>query len=271
MEFVTLSYVEPFALFVISTAESRMKLLKNQPFWTAVILHLMVLLGLFLVTILQAFRPKQAPHVFEVVSLPELTEQNDTREAEPVPQLNLPDIQPMRDMPNPQSEPTLAEPVRPESGSPRTAAPKLISKDQFDQVHGKPTPRQSTRPTPRNSVPEIRIDTPQIHIPPTAPISRSESVLTPAQVNQLSAYQARLRAKLNAAWVEPANIGGLRLKLVAVFDVAANGRITNIRLNPGSGNRAYDQSVLEAFRKVGSTGATPTGRTHTFSIGFALD
>ena len=36
-----------------------MKMPKDQPFWTSVILHLVVLLALFLVTIVQAFKPKE--------------------------------------------------------------------------------------------------------------------------------------------------------------------------------------------------------------------
>ena len=44
-----------------------MKIPKDQPFWTSVILHLVVLLALFLVTIVQAFKPKEKPHVFEMV------------------------------------------------------------------------------------------------------------------------------------------------------------------------------------------------------------
>ena len=34
---------------------------RNQPFWTSVILHLVVLLGVFLATIVQAFKPKERP------------------------------------------------------------------------------------------------------------------------------------------------------------------------------------------------------------------
>ena len=60
-----------------------MKILKDQPFWTSVILHLMVLLALFLVTIVQAFKPKEKPHVFEMVDPP--NELSQSQQVAPLP------------------------------------------------------------------------------------------------------------------------------------------------------------------------------------------
>ena len=88
--------------------------------------------------------------------------------------------------------------------------------------------------------------------------------------NALLAYNQRLSAMLSRAWSKPSGLSGVNLYVEVIFYVAPNGRISNIRLNPSSGNRAFDQSVLAAFQKVGSAGATPTGDGHTFTKRFRM-
>ena len=46
-----------------------MKLPKDQPFWTAVILHMVVLLALFLATIIEYFRPDEEVHVLSLIHI----------------------------------------------------------------------------------------------------------------------------------------------------------------------------------------------------------
>ncbi|MEC7280881.1 MAG: TonB family protein, partial [Verrucomicrobiota bacterium] len=81
---------------------------------------------------------------------------------------------------------------------------------------------------------------------------------------------SRLRSRIDAAWVKPAKLAGVRLLAEVVFDVSSSGRITNERLRRGSGNKAFDQSILTAFRNASSAGPTPTGQPHQFILPFRM-
>lgn len=254
-----------------------MKFSKNQPLWTSVILHLALLLGLFLVTIVEAFKPEEPPHVFEMVTPPAtmqsmVQEASPTPEPEPAPELPLPRLPDVPDLVTPPEPPPVPQPVRPRPSPPAPAPekPKLITRDQFIKEHGQPKPRPQptqTVSTPRISVPKI--DVPRLVMPtvtgPTAP-----QALTTQQISALNAYSAQLRARIDAAWGKPENLGGVQIAATVEFDVSATGRISNVRLKPSSGNQAFDQSVLAAFRRVTSAGATPTGQPHTFTMTFRL-
>lgn len=251
-----------------------MKLPKDQPFWTAVILHLIVLFALFLSVIIEALKPKEKAHVFEMVSAP--SSQSATTDApspEPLPALDLPDVTPMQDLPDveiPTPAPAPARPTpTPQPKPPVQQKPKLISIDDFRKDNPiKPTPQPRPTPRPRVSVPQISV--PQLVLPRSSP-SNAQPSLTPQQINALGQYQSRIWSLLNAAWLKPSNLGGIKLTAVVVFDVSSAGRITNVRLSPGSGNGTFDQSVLAAFRKVTTAGPTPTGQSHSFKMPFKLD
>lgn len=247
-----------------------MKLPKDQPFWTSVILHLVVLLGLFLATIVQAFKPKEKPHVFEMVEPPSKVSDSPNSPT-PLPPVELPpevklppvpqvDIQPPQ--PTPPPEPT----PRPVETPPK---PKMVSYEDFIKKNPKkdPTPRPQT---PRQQITVPQIDVPQLVVPQNPAQQNTNRPLSQQQLTELQRYSARLRSKIDAAWVKPAQLAGVRLTSKVVFDVSASGRITNVRLRPGSGNSAFDQSVLAAFRKVSSAGPTPTGQAHSFTLPFRM-
>jgi TonB family protein len=242
-----------------------MKLPKDQPFWTAVILHLVVLLGLFLATIVQAIKPKEKPHVFEMVEPPSEVSQSQEFTPLPQPPVELPPVElppvPQVEIPKPQPPPPKPAPAPPK--------PTTISYEEFLRQNpiNDPTPRPAT-PRPRVAVPQI--DVPQLVIPRNATPNNPSPQLSPQQLSALDDYSARLRSRIDAAWTKPAQLAGVRLIAEVVFDVSASGQITNARLRPGSGNAAFDQSVLAAFRKVASAGPTPTGQAHTFSLPFRM-
>jgi TonB family protein len=89
-------------------------------------------------------------------------------------------------------------------------------------------------------------------------------------MSALGKYSAQLRSRIDAAWAKPASLAGVKVATTVIFDVSASGRVTNARLRPGSGNAAFDQSVLAAFRKVISAGPTPTGQEHSFTMTFRM-
>ena len=252
-----------------------MKLPKDQPFWTSVILHVVVLLALGLATIIQAFKPKPKEHVFEMVSLPpEVPVAAQTTAPDIPPPPDLPDIEEMPDIPDIPDVPPPPAPTPPPkpTPSPTPAPPKpqdtIMSADDFFKQHGKPQPRQpTTQARPSKPVTVPKISAPRLHVPQNLP--RSEQ-LTQAQMTALQRYTSQLNQRLNSVWQRPDNLAGIRLSVTVIFDVSSSGVISNIRLRPSSGNGAFDQSVRDAFNRVASAGPTPTGQQHTFSLDFKM-
>ena len=238
---------------------------KNQAFWTSVILHVVVLVGLFLATIVEVFRPKEKPHVFEMVSPPsEQSAQQSASLPEPPPSADLPDFEPI-DVP----DPVLPKPAPTPKPTPPPSKPKLIPYDQFRKQN------PIKQPKPRKIAPskpvEIKINTPKWEVLPGNPSANDQArTMSAAEQSALQRYGAQLNARLNRAWIKPANLSGVRLTVQVQFDVSSSGRITNVRLRPSSGNATFDQSVLTAFKKVGSGGVTPTGQSHSFTMAFKM-
>jgi protein TonB len=231
-----------------------MKIPKDQPFWTSVILHLVVLLALFLVTIVQAFKPKEKPHVFEMVDPPNEVGQSQP----PVPQPPV-QVAPVELPPVPIPGPVEKQPSK----------PQIIDYRDFTKEHPKDKPKP--RPVaPRPDISVHQIDVPKLIIPRSSSSTRPSPQLSPQQMSALADYSSRLRSRIDAAWVKPAKLAGVRLFAEVVFDVSSSGRITNVRLRRGSGNKAFDQSILAAFRSASSAGPTPTGQPHQFSLPFRM-
>ena len=252
-----------------------MKLPKDQPFWTSVILHLVVLLALFLATIIETLKPKEKPHVFEMVT-PAAQEPTIETPAEtpPIPDIPMPELPPVPDLaevPEPTVQPPKPTPPAPKP-TPVKPKPKIMTEREFLEKFGQPKPRRQTRQTqPRKPVEAPRIEVPKLVAPSNpSPSADSPRPLTQQQLSALGKYSAQLRSRIDAAWAKPNSLAGVRVAATVIFDVSASGRVTNARLKPGSGNSAFDQSVLAAFRKVVSAGPTPTGQNHTFTMTFRM-
>ncbi|MGB0744661.1 MAG: energy transducer TonB [Opitutales bacterium] len=254
-----------------------MKLPNDQPFWTSVILHIVVLVALFLATIIETLKPKEKQHVFEIVTPP--SEQSFAASPSPVistPQVPIPELPPMPElMPIPEPVVQPAPPARPAPQRPAPVAPerRVLTEKEFRERFGAPQPRLPTRPTTQRQINpgDLEIDVP-VPVMPTdpSPSATSPRPLTQQQMSALDSYSAQLRSRIDAAWSKPASLGGIRIAATVIFDVSASGRITNVRLNPRSGNSAFDQSVLAAFRKIVSAGPTPTGQGHSFTMTFRM-
>ena len=171
------------------------------------------------------------------------------------------------DLPAPPEVPDLDLPDVPELVKPEPA--RLTAEEFF-----KNNPRQQRRlqlVQLRREFTVPKIDPPKLLIPtrPT-PNSTSPDRLTLQQMSALGSYSAQLQSRINAAWSKPSGLAGVRLAATVVFDLSASGRVTNVRLNPGSGNASFDQSVLAAFQRVFSAGPTPTGQGHSFTMTFRM-
>jgi periplasmic protein TonB len=245
-----------------------MRFPKDQPFWTSVILHLVVLLGLFVATIVQAFKPKEKPHVFEMVEPPSEVSQSaqpSTPQPPPpekVPPVELPPV-PQVDIPKP---PPPSKPI--DTPQPKPSEQPLMTADDFFKSNPRPDPKQRpvTRP-PNITVPKI--DVPKLIMPQSTPRNPSPQ-LSQQQMSELADYSSRLRSRIDAAWIKPAQLAGVNLVAEVVFNVSPSGQITHVRLRRSSGNTDFDQSILAALRRATSAGPTPTGQTHEFSLPFRM-
>ena len=257
---------------------------KNQSLWTSVILHVALIVALFLSTIIEAFLPKEKPHVFEMVSQPspQNAAQSSAAALETPPDLEMPEVKPM-DIPEPvMPEPTPAPPKpapvkpRPESTPVATPKPepKIMSLDDFRKKNPEKTPKprkpQPTKPAfvaPTINTSQIQQNL-QNNLPTT--VHAPSGGLTAAERTALQRYGDQLNSRLNRAWIKPSNLAGVGLVVTVVFDVSSSGRISNIRLRPASGNSSFDASVKAAFKRVGSGGVTPTGQGHSFTMSFKM-
>ena len=259
---------------------------RNQALWASVILHLSVLLGFFLFTIVDVFRPKEKLHVFEMVEPPS-SAQHSTQSAAPVelpPAFDLPDVEPLNvsDPVLPKPEPVISKPLpKPVKSKPTPKpvpaqqAPQLMSADDFFKNNPRktPKPRKLQSAKPNFKAPTINTDKISQSLRSLTNIAVNDSssrTLSSAERSALQRYGDQLNSRLNRAWIKPANLAGVKLGVTVVFDVSSSGRISNVRLRPASGNAAFDRSVKAAFSRVGSGGVMPTGQGHSFTMSFKM-
>jgi len=253
----------------------------NSPnaFFASIVLHGLVAVAIALVTILMARHEPTPPVIFELVS------------GEPVPgaergpsdasvEFNLPKAAP-RPVPQPQREVVKTAPVpkpvekkvepkkvpKEEKKTPASTPPPKMSYEEFVKQHGKPqpqTPTQAPRPTKT-----VRIDTGKI----TGEIRSGErgQASSRAEMDALDLYLATLRDRLREAHDETKPPGlGDTVSAEVSFVLAANGEISNVRIVRSSGYPEFDQSVIEAFRRITWPGPRPDRRTETMRLTFRM-
>jgi TonB family protein len=242
---------------------------KNQAFWTAVILHLVVVFGLLLGVIIEAFKPKEQLHVFQMIDPPSDSPINEytppVETAQPdLPELELPDIPDIAPLPEPPPPPEVVKPTpKP------TSTPTLVNADEFFEKN----PRREVRPRPIpqvKPVPRVQIQTQKFTVPDIFIPSPSTRDMSPQEQDAMRRYVGQISAMLNRAWVKPGSLVGRDLRVTAIFYVDSSGRISNIRFQPGSGNAAFDTSVRAAFSKIRSAGPTPSGKGQEIRISFTM-
>jgi len=224
-----------------------MKLPKDRPLLTSVGLHLLVLGGFLLFTIVQAFWPKEKIHVFEVIDLPNTDNSLQKTDLPAKKAPNLPEVAVSKPVPKPQP---------------------LVSAKEFFKKNPKPDPKPSeVKRGVEIAVQQIEVR--DLVIKPNTPSDRQKH-LTDQQNSALSQYIRRLRAKIDAAWTKPAQLAGVNLVARVVFNVSSSGRLSNPRLTKSSGNAAFDQSIVSAFKLANTVGPTPTGQGYQYTLAFRM-
>ena len=93
--------------------------------------------------------------------------------------------------------------------------------------------------------------------------------LTREEQSELNTYISFLLNALKEAHEPPPGVSD-QLEAKVSFDITASGSILSPRIVKSSGDRAFDESVLEAFRRVKSIGPTPDGKSDTWTVTFRM-
>lgn len=93
--------------------------------------------------------------------------------------------------------------------------------------------------------------------------------LTREEQNEFNTYISLLISALKQAHVPPPGVSD-KLETKVTFDITAGGHILNPRIARSSGDKDFDESVLEAFRKLRSIGPTPNGKSDTWTVTFRM-
>ena len=93
--------------------------------------------------------------------------------------------------------------------------------------------------------------------------------LTREQGDLLEAYFALLKARVRENFVAPPDVSE-NLSARVIFQVAADGSISRVRIASSSGSPLFDQSVVDAFERTPSIGPRPDGRSDEAQCVFSL-
>ena len=172
-----------------------------------------------------------------------------------------------------------AEPAPTRETSPRTTAPAAekapaksaarMTYEQYLKQHPQPKPGTGAARPPR-PIAAPRISTKGIVDGVEGGSAGSTrgangTAMTAAEHSALDAYWSRLVEVLAQNHEKPPGLSDLLTAEVEFF-IGADGTISRVRIARSSGNAAFDESCLEAFRRVGSIGPTPTGKSYSDKI-----
>ena len=262
-------------------------------------LHVFFAAIVFVTTIYIAHEP-EPPVVFELVAGPptapgELVAPALGNTPHPV-KLNVAKVELPPDKPDPpvseQPKPREPEvpdavPAKPESVKPLPAAKPKVDMSIVTQMRQKqktsykdylkkhPTPKPPANPPVQRTGKVPRVDAQGIA---NGVIGGSTAnthgggggkALTREEQSEFNTYISFLLNALKEAHEPPPGVSDL-LKAQVTFDITASGAILNPRISKSSGNHEFDESVLEAFRRVKSIGPTPNGKSDTWTVTFRM-
>jgi TonB family protein len=261
---------------------------------TSLILHGFVAAIIFVTTIYVTRSTKMEPVIFELVAgeptapdelvAPKLG--NTTVPVKvTVPEVELPEEKPepvvQKTVPVP--EPVVKTPpaktppaVKPKSDLSLAKEMKKSAKVSYQEYLKKnPIPKQSAASTVRRAAKVPKIDTQGI----AAGVKNGSTAntrgggggkaLTREEQNQLNTYISLLIQALKNAHEPPSGVSD-QLETRVTFDITASGAILNPRISKTSGNREFDESVIDAFRRMRSIGPTPNRRADTWTVTFKM-
>jgi TonB family protein len=265
-------------------------------------LHLLFVAAIFLATYFVAQKAKEQPVIFELVAGPPTAPDELVAPAlgnSPTPvKLEVPKIELVPTMPEPEpvvqtAEPEVHETVPPpppvekpkpkakaaEKPKPDTSIAKEMKQAQRmsykDYLKKHPTPKQPASAPARKAANVPRVDTQGILQGVKGGSTANTrgggggTALTREQQDRMSTYISLLIQELKKAHEPPPGVND-RMETKVTFDITASGAIMNPRISKSSGDKAFDESVLEAFLRVRSIGPTPNRRSDTWTVTFKM-
>jgi TonB family protein len=263
-------------------------------------LHALFVAAIFFTTYFFAQRAKEMPVIFELVAGPPTAPDeleapalgNNPKEIK----LDIPKVELVPTMPEPEPEAVpetkpepvattppppveKAKPKTPPKPKPDTSIVKEMKQAQRmsykDYLKKHPTPKQTASAKPRTSPKVPKIDATGIAQGVSGGSTANKKgggggkALTREQQNQMDTYISLLIQELKRAHEPPPGVSD-RLETRVTFDITASGAILNPRIAKSSGDKAFDESVLDAFLRMRSIGPTPNRRSDTWTVTFKM-
>lgn len=190
---------------------------------------------------------------------------------EPVPEPPKPEVKkPEPVKPTPQK----IEPPKPEPKKPvPVAPPPKVSYQEFQKSN--PLPKTTPTPPPRKPIAVPKVDVQGIAGGVRAGSTTNTkgggggTALAREEQSLLDTYISLLIQELKKAHEPPSGVSD-RLAADVTFDITANGTILRPRISRSSGDRVFDESVLDAFRRVRPIGPTPNRQAATWTVTFKM-
>jgi colicin import membrane protein len=149
------------------------------------------------------------------------------------------------------------------------AAKKVMTKDQYDKLYGK----QANPAGKAGGTKIARVDAEGI-AGGVAGGSTANKVggaggkaLSAEEASLMDRYFSFLKDKLQQAHEPPVGVSD-KLSAQVEFMVAVDGSISQVHIVRSSGNKEFDQSVLDAFKRVRPIGTRPDGRSEPLTLEF---
>lgn len=258
-------------------------------------LHAFAVAVIFLTTVFYTQQEKIKPVIFELVAGPptapdELFAPALGNTLAPVKPAVIPVVAPAPAAPEPEVRETVKtpEPQAKEEAPPKPAPVKPKANDSIAKemkksarVSYKDYLKKHPTPKPAAGAPVTRAaNVPRIDAQGIARGVRGGSTantrgggggkaMTREEHSLLDTYFSLLLQELKRAHEPPPGVSD-QLEARVTFDITASGAILNPRISKSSGDKTFDESVLDAFRRVGSIGPTPNRRSDTWTVTFRM-
>ncbi len=241
--------------------------------FVSLILHGFAAAVIFVTTMFVARQDRIAPVIFELVAGPPTAPDELVA---PAKGNTTARVTPKPPVPEVKAKPEVTEAVttKPDpSIAKELKQSERVSYQEYLKKH--PTPKQPVTTPPRATAKVPHIDVTGIAGGVTGGSTANTrgggggNALTREEHSQMDTYISLLIQELKRAHEPPPGVSDL-FEARVNFAITASGAIIDPRISKSSGDKAFDESVLEAFRRVRSIGPTPNRKPDTWTVTFRM-
>lgn len=240
-------------------------------------IHLVAIFGFFLWSLVAPDKkPEELVFVLSEPPAAAASEASDGPQLRYEPErVEIPTIEPLKPVPPREALPTLPpDPVveapkpKPKPVETKPEPAPTMTLEEFQKLHGKIDKPQNVRDPAKN--PPKPVDLSKDIAQMTRSLKALGSLsLPPAKIesmslsdqNALLSYFDRFKSRL-ARETERHPVGSALLRARVRFDISASGIVSGATLVGSSGDSLFDQKVLDAFRRIRSFEAPPSGQAY---------